>query len=733
VKNRRRRPRASALSLRGKLLVITLSVLTIGGAAGVGLALASYRSSMLEAARSANDALAGTIAEYGAGPLVFDDAEGARDILGKLAGNPEVVRATLYAQSGTELARYEKRLPPGRSPERATLVADMPVSHKGASVGHLVLESSTTSVERRIEVMARRFVIGGLLLIFVCALLSLSLQRSITGPLARLAAAMTRVGQRGELGERLEFGGDDEIGVLYGRFNDMLAQLEQRGKERTETQLWLRALVESLPDLVYVFDEQGRVVEILGVATPADDAAAGKAVRDLVPEGPAGLLLGAIAETLEKGAPVRVEYELDDGERFFEAVLTPVEAAVQAAGSRRVLAVARDVTERRRLENQLFRAQKMEAVGQLAGGVAHDFNNLLAGIMGFAEVMALKESNPATIEGLSRILDICERAGELVRQLLAFSRKAPAARRPVDVNEVLGRVREILRRTLDPRIEVTDARATELCTVEADPSQLESAVLNLAVNARDAMPEGGTITLSSRVVALDELAISTLDRPLPPGDYVQISVKDTGFGIPAELLPRIFEPFFTTKEAGKGTGLGLAAVYGTVAAHHGSVEVRSEPGKGSEFRILLPRATSQALPTTKSEPPRGTGRLVLVDDEAAVRVTAAELLQALGYSVEAFERPRDAIAWFEAHHAAVDGVVVDMVMPQMSGAELIRRLRQISPGVRVLVSSGHLGVDDADSALAGVPIVHKPFSLNQLATAVQRLLASPKESPSVRA
>jgi DNA-binding response OmpR family regulator len=375
----------------------------------------------------------------------------------------------------------------------------------------------------------------------------------------------------------------------------------------------------------------------------------------------------------------------------------------------------------------------MEAVGQLAGGIAHDFNNLLAGIMGYAEVARLKDRAAGRDEALDRILEISERAGDLVKQLLAFSRKAPSMRRPTDLNELVRRVHGILQRTLDPRIQIVERLSADGCTSDVDPSQLESAILNLAVNARDAMPEGGTISLSTRAVTLDQLATSALDSNLPPGEYVEVAVQDTGHGIPADLLPRIFEPFFTTKEAGKGTGLGLAAVYGTVTAHRGSVRVRSEPGKGSEFQIFLPRVASLAPVDARRPPPRGTGRLMIVDDEVAVRMTAAELLKTLGYTVDAFERPREAISFFEQHHASIAAVVVDMMMPQMNGAELIRRLREISPSVRVLVASGHLGLDEEAASSVDAPIIQKPFTLAELATAVHRLLEPTEESPRARA
>jgi CheY-like chemotaxis protein len=225
------------------------------------------------------------------------------------------------------------------------------------------------------------------------------------------------------------------------------------------------------------------------------------------------------------------------------------------------------------------------------------------------------------------------------------------------------------------------------------------------------------------MVALDALAISALECELEPGEHVEISVSDTGTGIAPEIIGHIFEPFFTTKEAGKGTGLGLAAVYGTVQAHRGGVQVRSEPGKGSIFRIFLPRAREQSIAATDAVPPRGSGRLLLIDDESIVRDTARALLEELGYTVEAFGRPQEAIAYYEQNHAALDAVIVDMVMPQLHGTEVVERLRQIRSDVRILVASGYLGLDDhAPELLAGLPVLRKPFTLYELAKAVQQVL-----------
>jgi DNA-binding response OmpR family regulator len=321
------------------------------------------------------------------------------------------------------------------------------------------------------------------------------------------------------------------------------------------------------------------------------------------------------------------------------------------------------------------------------------------------------------------ILEISDRAADLVRQLLRFSRKEPARHRPTDVNELVRRVEGILRHTLDPRIALQVHTASAACLVLGDASQLESALLNLAVNARDAMRDGGELSIATRIAEMDALAVSGLDCALAPGRYVEVAVLDTGCGIAPDVMDHIFEPFFTTKEAGQGTGLGLSAVYGTIHAHQGGIHVHSEVGKGTSFRLFVPYVDEQPQAVASAEPIAGSGRLLLVDDEEGVRETASQLLTGLGYTVQAFARPRDALAYFEKHHAVVDGVILDMLMPQLNGAQVVERMRHIQPDVRVLIASGFLGVGEHGGALVrGLPMVRKPFNLVELALAVHQLL-----------
>jgi signal transduction histidine kinase len=384
--------------------------------------------------------------------------------------------------------------------------------------------------------------------------------------------------------------------------------------------------------------------------------------------------------------------------------------------------------ERESMREQLQQAQKMEAIGRLAGGVAHDFNNLLTTIRGHAELLR-KNAGPETPIGrdLDAILTASKRAAELTGQLLAFSRRGKLRAEDVTVDKVIEEVARLLSHTVDPRIEIVTRLGLGSAVVTGDSSRLQSALLNLAVNARDAMPDGGTLTFTTTLVALDDLACRRQAMSIKPGTYAQIRVADTGVGMDPEMSQRIFEPFFTTKEVGRGTGLGLAAVYGTVKSHSGSIEVRSVPGQGSTFTILLPvlRPPVAAHPT----PPEGTwlegrGTLLLVDDQPEVRRVTVNILERLGYVVLAADDGEAALEVFRREQERIRLVLLDVRMPRMDGAETLRRLRKVAPSLPVVIVSG-FGADKDLETIRGIGVqgvVEKPFTVAELSEVVARAL-----------
>jgi len=373
-------------------------------------------------------------------------------------------------------------------------------------------------------------------------------------------------------------------------------------------------------------------------------------------------------------------------------------------------------------QRQLAQAEKMGLLGQLAGGIAHDFNNLLGGILGAADLLRRRSGTPEAQERyLGMILESGQRAADLVRQLLAFARPGLKTRVAVDMHALIEEVILILRRTVDPRVKIHKRLKAESGAVEGDPTALQSALLNLGVNARDAMPEGGRLTFTSAVVHFDEETCLQQPHAIQPGPFLEVGIADTGTGIGKKILGRIFEPFFTTKEAGAGTGLGLAAVYGTVKSHDGTINVYSEPKKGTLFKLYFPALLdADAQPPRTPEVVRGSGRILLVDDEAVIRNLAGDMLRGIGYEVVLAGDGDGALKVFEAERESIDLVILDLVMPGMNGKQVLRELKRIDPSTRVLIASGfHLDVDMPDVRREGASgFLSKPFIVADLSQSV---------------
>ncbi|MEX1182052.1 MAG: PAS domain S-box protein [Gemmatimonadota bacterium] len=394
------------------------------------------------------------------------------------------------------------------------------------------------------------------------------------------------------------------------------------------------------------------------------------------------------------------------------------------------LSIGEDITEHAQLEAQLRQSQKMEAVGRLAGGVAHDFNNLLTVILGTAELMLFDTpaTDPRQAE-LGEIRSAGERAAALTRQLLAFSRKQVLDVRVVDLNDLVVNLDRLLRRVIGEDVHLRTLPWVGLGAARADPGQIEQVILNLAINSRDAMPDGGTITIETANVELDETYAAT-HSPVQIGAYVMLALSDTGTGMTAATRAQIFEPFFTTKPAGKGTGLGLATVYGIVNQSGGHIWVYSEPGQGTTFKIYLPRVDASvdeaATDSARSEPLTGTEFILVVEDDDTVRNVTSRMLEARGYRVLLAGAGAEALKLVEQHAGQISLLISDVVMPDMSGRELADRLAQIRPDMRVLFVSGYTDDTIAHHGVLeqGVNFLQKPFTPDALARMVRRVLDS---------
>jgi two-component system cell cycle sensor histidine kinase/response regulator CckA len=425
-------------------------------------------------------------------------------------------------------------------------------------------------------------------------------------------------------------------------------------------------------------------------------------------------------------------FSAESTHRAKDGHLIPVEITanfIEFDGKEYNCVYARDITDRkrveeesRRLQAQLIKAQKMEAIGHLAGGIAHDFNNLLTGILGYANLLSLKGGDPEVAKAAGIIQRSAERASQLTAQLLGFAEQGKNLTVPVELGRVIASVAGVLERTQDPRIRIATSLRSEGGCVLGDPSQLDQAVMNLAINACDAMPGGGQLKITTEPVTLDEAFCRERDG-MSPGKYLLLSVADTGVGISPENLERIFDPFFTTKAQGKGTGLGLSMVFGIVKNHGGCVDVRSEAGAGTVFRVYLPEGPEGAM-TEKAAMeqalPRGRGKILLVDDQEPVREVAKDMLEALGYEVITAVDGLDGISRYRDLWREIDLVVLDMVMPNLSGGDCFRRMKEINPKIRVVLSSGY-SMDGAiqDVMNEGIlAFIQKPYRLEELSRVV---------------
>jgi nitrogen-specific signal transduction histidine kinase/CheY-like chemotaxis protein len=395
-----------------------------------------------------------------------------------------------------------------------------------------------------------------------------------------------------------------------------------------------------------------------------------------------------------------------------------------------------DITERRLLENQLQQARRMEAVGRLAGGVAHDFNNLLTIIKGYVELALNRVASHPEIRGnIQQIADAAERAVSLVRQLLAFSRKQVLKPKVLDLNSIVLNMDKMVRRLMSETIEMTTKVEKHLGAVKADPGQIEQVILNLIVNARDAMPDGGQLWIETKNVELNASFFAGGQSSIKPGSHVMLSVSDTGVGISPGTLPHIFEPFYTTKESSRGTGLGLSTVYGIVKQSGGHIMVTSEAGKGTTFKVYLPRVEDSVPVAGKrewAETPgeKGKETILLVEDEPAVRELAHMVLSEQGYTVIQAQNSEDAVRLAGKHGSEIHLLLTDVVMPGMSGHDLAKHLAALHANLRVLYMSGYPNDVIAENGTLeeGLSFLQKPFTPQVLTQRVREALRGPVQN-----
>ncbi len=528
--------------------------------------------------------------------------------------------------------------------------------------------------------------------------------------------------------------------LLKKAYDELARELEERIQAEAsvrESQRLLQDILDASATVIFVKDLQGRYLLVnrrfQEMFQVGGESVIGKTDYDLFPQDRADAFRAFDQRVLAVGKAMESEVIVpqQDGQHSYISVKAPLRD--ESGRAYAVCGISTDITERKRLSEQLREAQKMEVMGRLAGGVAHDFNNLMTIVTGYSELLRVAlSSNPSLQEEVEQIYKAGEQANALTRQLLAFTRRQMLQPRLLDLNGVLADMGKMLRRLVREDIELSILSDPLLGLIRADRGHIEQVIMNLVINARDAISEGGTITVAVGNVVLDE---GESHPDLPDGDqpsaYVRLSVSDTGHGMDAETRARIFEPFFTTKEQGKGTGIGLATVKAIVDQAGGRITVESEPGRGSAFHIYFPRAEGEIAeekPMAAATPARGSETILVVEDLEGLRTLACEILSRNGYKMLAAENGREALLLSEKHTGWIDLMLTDIVMPQMGGRDVAKAISRSRPDLKILFMSGYAD-ETVDELLAhGQGFIDKPFHPEALLLKVREILDRPVDS-----
>lgn len=575
--------------------------------------------------------------------------------------------------------------------------------------------------------------------VFFAILVSLISQRITLHPLTKLTDDTKRIAS-GQSSLSLQPPTYTEMAILEDSFIKMLDTLKYRENALKESEEKLQITLNSIGEAVISTDIEGRIE----MMNPVAEGLTGSNAQDsiglffvnvikLINQSTQHEITGLIETVIERNNVIA----LSDGcvmidktgrEHIVASSGSPIyDAQGRVVG---VVLVFRDITEHAVMEDKIRQAEKMKSIGQLAGGIAHDFNNMLGGIIGACELLQINLPDNAKAEKYtSIILESALRATSLASKLLAFSRRQMVEEIPVDIHNIILEAVSLLENTIDKRIKIDIDLSAKSSIVVGDHAQLQNVFLNLGINSWHAMPDGGILTLQTKLANLTEAYCNASTFNLQPGEYIEIEVRDNGCGISPKDIQHIFEPFFTTKEQGKGTGLGLAAAYGTVQQHKGSITVYSEVGKGTCFHLLLPIAKETSpIIKDKNIPIRGEGLILLVDDESVMRETGKALLEELGYEVLLAENGSLAMETFKNSVKKVDLVILDMIMPEMNGRDCFHALKEIRDDIPVILASGFTRNEDlADLRKQGLSgFIQKPFRSTELSRIVSEAIQKRK-------
>lgn len=695
--------------------------------------LSMYRHHMLGELSAASR----IIAYNSAAAVQFDDISDATDILNALSEDSTIQFARITRADGSILASYHKQYPKavakkmanhsGTLTQDAFITVEAPIMLNQQQIGSVFISADDSNL-----ITFRKFQLIVISILLTAVLisaywLSSLLLRIISGPLEQLTGLVRSVSETQDYSLRTPLNSKDEIGSLALAFNAMLGEVEHRDTALKHAENYIANIINSMPSMLISVDANKIVTHWNDEASRQtgikNEGAMGRPLSQLLPdideEIPQIKTLGAGPRKLR----LRHDRKSEAGRICNEEIALYPITSNHTEGA---VILIDDVTERVQMEEQLNHSQKMDAIGQLAGGVAHDFNNMLGGIIGGADLLQPWIPNdPKPQQYLKTIRTAAERAANLSTQLLSFSHKHPIVPTQIDLHQIITEATDILSSTIDKRVTIELKLSAEDSSIVGDPTLLGSIFINLGINASHAMPQGGTLSVETRTRELDAAYCDPNPFKLTPGKYLEIDIRDTGCGIPSNLIDHIFEPFFTTKEQGKGTGLGLTTAYATVKRHGGEITVSSEINVGTCFQIHLPLSQMKTVhEPTEVVSHKGEGLVLIVDDEEIMRSTLQAYIEEYGYEVILAKDGEEAIERYEKYLNEIVFVICDMIMPRLSGPDCFRALKKINPEVRVILASGFAHEEDVNQVQKeGVAaFIHKPYRNKELVKAIKKAI-----------
>ncbi|MDD2734798.1 MAG: ATP-binding protein [Desulfuromonadaceae bacterium] len=678
--------------------------------------------------------------------LAFHIPEDAEHALATLSVKQSITLAVVRDQSGSVFAVFDRNKPDGVGSKNLYnyselklddhLMARYDIAVNGIKTGSITLFDDMSGINQARQVALLMLTVAVAVALCVSYVLASTLQGIISNPILSLSSTAERVTRENNFSLRAPKHANDEIGRSVDAFNSMLSQIEKRDLELSSSEKRFRILVEQAVDSFFLFDLDGTIVDVnqrgcesLGYTF---ETLLTMSLQDIDNGTIYDLSDKALLKNLKPHSPVSTVGML----RRIDGTTFPVEMRIglmEISGSLFIMGLARDISERMeaeaekaKLADQLLQSQKMEAIGLLAGGIAHDFNNMLMVISGWGEMLQAKLGNDDKLQYyVKQILVSSEKSADLVSRLLLFSRKHVTNLRKTDLNVLIREIDKFLCRVIGEDILLSLQLHDEPLPVLLDPGQIDQVLINLCTNARDAMPGGGTLSIRTTAVRLDCSDIVPF-TPKKPGMYVLLSVSDAGKGMSREVIQRIFEPFYTTKELGKGTGLGLSIVHGIIKQHNGYVDVYSEPGNGTTFKIYLPliNAVEDKLPEKVVVPLKGTETILVAEDDDNVRLLMKQVLEEHGYRVIEALDGEDAIHKYLSNREEIGLLLLDVIMPKKNGKEVFDAIRTFDPQAKILFASGYTAdLISAKGILEDeMDFISKPVKSNDLLTRIRDIL-----------